>query len=175
MLEWLKRHAWKACKPLKGFVGSNPILSADSFTEEISDARLCMAKPGVLVPSGWRPQRPATRGRQPATPLRPARQKGGDKKPWPSGSLPVATPRPAHARAPKMPPVARRHSPAPTGIRRGATGIGRGKTGLRPGTTQPGGQGGRSHKPAAATGPRKKATKKIPATPDGQSVMFTFA
>ena len=28
VLEWLKRHAWKACKPLKGFVGSNPILSA---------------------------------------------------------------------------------------------------------------------------------------------------
>ena len=28
MLEWLKRHAWKACKPLKGFAGSNPCLSA---------------------------------------------------------------------------------------------------------------------------------------------------
>ena len=28
MLEWLKRHAWKACKPLKGFAGSNPVLSA---------------------------------------------------------------------------------------------------------------------------------------------------
>ena len=28
MLEWLKRHAWKACKPLKGFAGSNPALSA---------------------------------------------------------------------------------------------------------------------------------------------------
>ena len=28
MLEWLKRHAWKACKPLKGFPGSNPGLSA---------------------------------------------------------------------------------------------------------------------------------------------------
>ena len=28
MLEWLKRHAWKACKPLKGFAGSNPSLSA---------------------------------------------------------------------------------------------------------------------------------------------------
>ena len=27
MLEWLKRHAWKACKPLKGFAGSNPALS----------------------------------------------------------------------------------------------------------------------------------------------------
>ncbi len=28
VLEWLKRHAWKACKRLKRFVGSNPILSA---------------------------------------------------------------------------------------------------------------------------------------------------
>ncbi len=28
MLEWLKRHAWKACKPQKGFRGSNPRLSA---------------------------------------------------------------------------------------------------------------------------------------------------
>ncbi len=28
MLEWLKRHAWKACKPLKGFAGSNPAFSA---------------------------------------------------------------------------------------------------------------------------------------------------
>ena len=29
MLEWLKRHAWKACKPLKGFAGSNPAFSAE--------------------------------------------------------------------------------------------------------------------------------------------------
>ena len=28
VLEWLKRHAWKACKRLKSFVGSNPIFSA---------------------------------------------------------------------------------------------------------------------------------------------------
>ena len=28
MLEWLKRHAWKACKRLKRFTGSNPVLSA---------------------------------------------------------------------------------------------------------------------------------------------------
>lgn len=28
MLEWLKRHAWKACKRLKRFGGSNPPLSA---------------------------------------------------------------------------------------------------------------------------------------------------
>ena len=29
MLEWLKRHAWKACIPLKGIGGSNPPLSAE--------------------------------------------------------------------------------------------------------------------------------------------------
>ena len=28
MLEWLKRHAWKACIPQKGISGSNPDLSA---------------------------------------------------------------------------------------------------------------------------------------------------
>ena len=31
MLEWLKRHAWKACKLQKGFRGSNPRLSAKIF------------------------------------------------------------------------------------------------------------------------------------------------
>ena len=29
MLEWLKRHAWKACKHQKCFGGSNPPLSAE--------------------------------------------------------------------------------------------------------------------------------------------------
>ena len=38
MLEWLKRHAWKACKLQKGFRGSNPRLSA----------RLCRAGCGLL-------------------------------------------------------------------------------------------------------------------------------
>ncbi len=28
VLEWLKRHAWKACIPQKGIEGSNPSLSA---------------------------------------------------------------------------------------------------------------------------------------------------
>ena len=28
VLEWLKRHAWKACMLLKGIAGSNPALSA---------------------------------------------------------------------------------------------------------------------------------------------------
>ncbi len=31
MSEWLKEHAWKACVPQKGTVGSNPTLSADNF------------------------------------------------------------------------------------------------------------------------------------------------
>ena len=30
MLEWLKRHAWKACKRQKRFGGSNPPLSANA-------------------------------------------------------------------------------------------------------------------------------------------------
>ena len=33
MLEWLKRHAWKACKRQKCFAGSNPALSADYVKE----------------------------------------------------------------------------------------------------------------------------------------------
>ena len=32
--EWLKRHAWKACKPLKGFAGSNPALSALRYHDD---------------------------------------------------------------------------------------------------------------------------------------------
>ena len=32
MLEWLKRHAWKACIPLKGITSSNLVLSASFFT-----------------------------------------------------------------------------------------------------------------------------------------------
>ncbi len=31
MSEWLKEHAWKACVPDKGTVGSNPTLSADNL------------------------------------------------------------------------------------------------------------------------------------------------
>ena len=29
--EWFKANAWKACKPFKGFGGSNPPLSANRF------------------------------------------------------------------------------------------------------------------------------------------------
>ena len=32
VLEWLKRHAWKACIPLKGITSSNLVLSAYSFS-----------------------------------------------------------------------------------------------------------------------------------------------
>ena len=33
--EWFKAHAWKACKPFKGFGGSNPPLSASSLSNFI--------------------------------------------------------------------------------------------------------------------------------------------
>ena len=34
ILEWLKRHAWKACIPLKGIAGSNPALSAVNIDDQ---------------------------------------------------------------------------------------------------------------------------------------------
>ena len=34
VLEWLKRHAWKACKRLKRFGGSNPPLSANWLQDD---------------------------------------------------------------------------------------------------------------------------------------------
>ena len=40
MLEWFKRHAWKACKLQKGFRGSNPRLSAKIFSLSDYQARL---------------------------------------------------------------------------------------------------------------------------------------
>ena len=40
MLEWLKRHAWKACKLQKGFGGSNPPLSAKDFLTRMSPSLL---------------------------------------------------------------------------------------------------------------------------------------
>ena len=40
MLEWLKRHAWKACKLQKGFGGSNPPLSAKAFLTRMSPSLL---------------------------------------------------------------------------------------------------------------------------------------
>ena len=37
MLEWLKRHAWKACKRQKRFAGSNPALSARDYEKRLAD------------------------------------------------------------------------------------------------------------------------------------------
>ena len=37
MLEWLKRHAWKACKRQKRFPGSNPGLSAERREKGIDE------------------------------------------------------------------------------------------------------------------------------------------
>ncbi len=34
VLEWLKRHAWKACIPLKGITSSNLVLSAISAVNQ---------------------------------------------------------------------------------------------------------------------------------------------
>ena len=38
VLEWLKRHAWKACNRQNWFAGSNPVLSA--HTQSVSNDRL---------------------------------------------------------------------------------------------------------------------------------------
>ena len=38
MLEWLKRHAWKACIRQKRIGGSNPPLSAESKTKDFTKA-----------------------------------------------------------------------------------------------------------------------------------------
>ena len=40
MLEWLKRHAWKACVLQKGIKGSNPFLSAKHAIEAGPKGRL---------------------------------------------------------------------------------------------------------------------------------------
>ena len=40
MLEWLKRHAWKACKLQKGFRGSNPRLSAKILRRAVEGSLL---------------------------------------------------------------------------------------------------------------------------------------
>ena len=39
MLEWLKRHAWKACKRQNRFAGSNPVLSASFIRVQLSPCR----------------------------------------------------------------------------------------------------------------------------------------
>ena len=57
VLEWLKRHAWKACIPLKGIGGSNPPLSAYESCKfflltglfVFMRVRTCRARPPVFV------------------------------------------------------------------------------------------------------------------------------
>ena len=44
MLEWLKRHAWKACKPLKGFPSSNLGLSAERIAAQRISAGLFLCQ-----------------------------------------------------------------------------------------------------------------------------------
>ena len=39
MLEWLKRHAWKACNRQNRFAGSNPVLSASFISVQLSPCR----------------------------------------------------------------------------------------------------------------------------------------
>ena len=62
VLEWLKRHAWKACNRLKRFVGSNPILSAGwasglswnarsiCFYKNIHLPFICCFNGGAIIP-----------------------------------------------------------------------------------------------------------------------------
>ena len=53
MLEWLKRHAWKACIPLKGIRGSNPRLSAKrqrQMTEKQSQVPQVQRFVGLFYP-----------------------------------------------------------------------------------------------------------------------------
>ena len=37
MLEWLKRHAWKACIRQKRITGSNPVLSAKKREKQLTN------------------------------------------------------------------------------------------------------------------------------------------
>ena len=46
MLEWLKRHAWKACGLLKGLASSNLALSANlTALQIVSQSRFCIFAP----------------------------------------------------------------------------------------------------------------------------------
>ena len=42
VLEWLKRHAWKACNRRNRFAGSNPVLSADCSSESVGHHMISM-------------------------------------------------------------------------------------------------------------------------------------
>ena len=49
VLEWLKRHAWKACIPLKGIGGSNPPLSAFIYIIKYMKKNTAIARFAILV------------------------------------------------------------------------------------------------------------------------------
>ena len=52
MLEWLKRHVWKACGRQKRLLGSNPSLSANKKRLKFSFSRLfLMGPPGAVQES----------------------------------------------------------------------------------------------------------------------------
>ncbi len=49
MLEWLKRHAWKACKRQKRFGGSNPPLSAEIISDPLKVSGLFVLKTSYSI------------------------------------------------------------------------------------------------------------------------------
>ena len=56
VLEWLKRHAWKACNRQNWFAGSNPVLSAPDFQKEDSQ-RVFLFLYGTWRAGDWRDNR----------------------------------------------------------------------------------------------------------------------
>ena len=72
VLEWLKRHAWKACKPLKGFVGSNPILSAQTMpVRPDTDGHRLFFLPQAARTATLRPRQADKRAKATAVPDNP--------------------------------------------------------------------------------------------------------
>src|SRR5581483_3230633 len=66
VLEWPNRHAWKACRPLPGLVGSNPTLSASHFVTHTAltllrrRRRASLANPHTALQSLISDERPLT-------------------------------------------------------------------------------------------------------------------
>ena len=50
VLEWLKRHAWKACNRQKRFGGSNPPLSAEYVLRKLPLPKIVLSKILCLLP-----------------------------------------------------------------------------------------------------------------------------
>lgn len=57
LLEWLKRHAWKVCIPLKGIEGSNPSVSAFAL-RSFSVGGLFFSPNTLFFASGYGGHRP---------------------------------------------------------------------------------------------------------------------